>query len=693
MSASTTARTRWLTAILASLALIACAYAGSWRNAFHFDDTHVVESNPSIRSLVNAPSFFTDARTFSSLPANQTYRPLVSLTLAVDHAVARATTGEGLDPRAYHATQLLLLVLAAVLLGGVAWRLYREAAHDDAGLGRHAAAAALVAATLFAVHVANSQVGNYISARSESLSAVGLLGAFLLYLRGGVWRRYHVYLVPMALAALAKPPAILFAPLLLLWRVLVEEDLGPAALRTPAGRQALWRAVRGAIPALVAAAAIFLFVEGMNPPEQTYGGGGLLPYLWTQLWVSARYAGLFVLPVGLSADSDWVLLPSPFDPRVIAGAALLGASLWLAWRAAGARRTRPIAFGLLWFWIGLAPTAVVPLAEVTNDHRPFLAYLGLTMAVVWAAVLLLRRTVAPAQRTRVSIVLAALLLVAHAVGTRARSRVWATDASLWANVVRVSPGNARGLMNYGLTAMRGGRYGEARTLFDSAARLAPAYPLIHVNLGIVTAAQGDTAAAEASFHRALALAPGHADAHRFYARWLAGAGRGGKALAHYARAVELRPTDVGARTEQLLLLAAAGSPQASSAAREILALDPGDAAARALAAGQPSVAPLVDSSATRLLAERWYLAGWAFTQAGRHAEAVQAYRAAVTADSTHATAWNNLGWSLGRLGFMAEAEPALERAVRLAPGHELARNNLAWVRGERARGGDAAVAP
>ena len=176
MSASTTARTRWLIAILASLALIVGAYAGSWRNAFHFDDTHVVESNPSIRSLVNAPSFFTDARTFSSLPANQTYRPLVSLTLAVDHAVARATTGEGLDPRAYHATQLLLLVLAAVLLGGVAWRLYREAAHDDAGLGRHAAAAALVAATLFAVHVANSQVGNYISARSESLSAASAMG-------------------------------------------------------------------------------------------------------------------------------------------------------------------------------------------------------------------------------------------------------------------------------------------------------------------------------------------------------------------------------------------------------------------------------------------------------------------------------------------------------------------------------------
>jgi tetratricopeptide (TPR) repeat protein len=669
-----------LAALAAALVLFVAAYAGSWRNAFHFDDTHVVESNPAIRSLATVPRLFTDARTFSSLPANQTYRPLVSLTLAVDHAVARATTGDGLDPRAYHATQLAWLALVAALLGLLGWRLFAGAAAGDDSLTRLAAPAALVAATLFAVHVGNSQVGNYISARSESLSAAGLLGAFLLYLRGGRWRRWHLYLLPMALGALAKPPAILFAPLLLLWRALVEEELGPAALRTAAGRRSLWRAALGTVPAFAAAIALYLFVEGMNPPGQTYGGGSLPQYLWTQAWVSLRYLGLFVLPTGLSADSDWTLLPSPLDARVLAGVAVLALSLWAAWRAAGARRTRPIALGILWFWIGLAPTAVVPLAEVTNDHRPFVGFLGLTLAAVWGVVLLLERVAAPAHRARVGAALAAAVLVAHTLGTRERSRVWATDASLWASVVRESPGNARGLMNYGLTAMGDGRFVEARALFDSAARLAPTYPLVFVNRGIAAGAQGDSAAAEADFQRALELDPASADAHRYYARWLAERGRGPEALAHYARAVALRPQDVGARTEQLLLLTAAGTPDAAVAARAILALDPGDATAQALAAGRPSVAPLVDSSTTRPTAERWYLAGWALTQIGQHAQAIQAYRAAVAADSTYATAWNNLGWSLGRLGFFDAALPALERAVTLSPADTLARNNLAWVR-------------
>jgi Flp pilus assembly protein TadD len=634
-------------------------------------------------SLANIPRFFTDARTFSSLPGNQTYRPMVSLTFAIDYAVARATTGNGLDPRPYHATQLLLIAFTAVLLGVLALRVFRSGVPLGASppYQRRVSGAAVFVAALFAVHLGNSEVGNYLSARSEALSAAGVIGALLLYARGGRWRRWHLYLIPMALGALAKTPAVLFAPLLLCWTLLIEEQLSPAALQTPDGRASIRRAAIGVIPAFVAAIAVYLFVEGMNPPGQTYGGGARLPYMWTQVWVWVRYAAMFFVPAGLSADSDWTILPSPFDLRVAAGLALFALSAWGVWRAARSQTTRPIAFGVLWFWIGLIPATAIPLAEVTNDHRPYFAFLGLTLAAVWGGMLVLDRLALPRHAARVATAIAVAVLVAHATFTRERNRVWATGATLWADVVRTSPGNGRGLMNYGLTAMRVGRLAEARVMFDSAARLTPNYALVYINRALVADAQGDTAAAEADFVRALSLPGDDAESHRYYARWLAAHGRGPEALGHYATSASARPRDLDARHEQLLLLAAAGNGEATrTVALEVLAFAPDDSVAAALAGGSATVFAANGAAISGMSnTERWYLSGLALTRAGRHAEAVQAYREAVAADPDNLDALNNLGWSLGRLGFFTQAQAPLERARALAPMNALVANNLAWV--------------
>src|SRR5688572_25795594 len=112
---------RFLLACLGALLLFAAAYANSLRNAFHFDDAHVVENNLFIRDLANVPRFFTDANTFSSTPANATYRPVVSLTLAIDHAI-----GRGLNPIVFHVTQLVLFAAVGVLV----FLLYRRIAES-----------------------------------------------------------------------------------------------------------------------------------------------------------------------------------------------------------------------------------------------------------------------------------------------------------------------------------------------------------------------------------------------------------------------------------------------------------------------------------------------------------------------------------------------------------------------------------
>ena len=90
---------------------ITLAYANFFHNAFHFDDSHTIENNVYIRDIANIPRFFTSTATFSSLPANQSYRPLVTTTLALDYWL-----GGGLDTFAFHVTSFTLFVAQCALL-------------------------------------------------------------------------------------------------------------------------------------------------------------------------------------------------------------------------------------------------------------------------------------------------------------------------------------------------------------------------------------------------------------------------------------------------------------------------------------------------------------------------------------------------------------------------------------------------
>jgi Flp pilus assembly protein TadD len=589
-------RTTYLAACAAAIALVLAAYANSLDNSFHFDDSHVISNNLYLRSLEHVPLFFTDAHTFSSLPQNATYRPLVTLSLALDYARG------ALNPRPYHVTQLCLLLMTGVLLV----LFFTPVAGE---------LPALFAATLFCVHAANTETMNLISARSELLSTVGLLASFVLYQRSAVARRSFLYLLPLAIGALAKAPLVVFAPLLFAYALLIE-------------RKPLREALRTAIPSLVLGIALLAFLNSMNAKEWESGGGPALGYIITQPFVWLHYARLFVLPAGLTADYDWTAFAHWYDTRAIAGYAFV-ALLILGIRRAPAA----VAFGLVWFVVALVPTSLFPLAEVANEHRLFFAFIGLVLV---AATFIRTRTVAVA---------ALLLLALHAYGTHQRNKTWKSEETLWADVVEKSPANGRAWMNYGLTQMSKGDYVLAKRNFEHAATLVPNYATLEINLGIVEGELHDDVAAERHFRRALALRP-DVNSHVFYARWLAKRGRAAEAIPH---------------------------------AREAVRLSPASADARALAAQLDAVSRTARSPHSWPDYKSAFDAGLAAIQLGDWNTAIEANRAALARDPRSADAWNNLGWALAQLGFRDEAADAYRKGLDIRPGDSRIANNLKLV--------------
>jgi tetratricopeptide (TPR) repeat protein len=256
----------------------------------------------------------------------------------------------------------------------------------------------------------------------------------------------------------------------------------------------------------------------MTPPTWTPGAPPALEYIATQPFVVLHYAFNFLLPLNLVIDTDWQAVSSLSDDRVYAGLLFLTALLLLIRAAARTAVWRPVAFGLAWFLLTLAPTSLVPLGEVLNDHRPFFGTVGLCLAGTWALARAAATAASAPARFALSTVLPMALLLAHAWGVHQRNAVWGDDVVLWSQAAERAPLQGRNHLHHGTALMRAGKWQQALVALETAQRLLPDYPYIAINLGTTWGQLLLDAEAEAHFRKAIVLGPAIPDAYCFFAK-------------------------------------------------------------------------------------------------------------------------------------------------------------------------------
>ncbi len=543
--------------------VLLAAYSNHFQNEFHFDDFHTISNNPFIRELRNIPRFFTDPTLFSVMPDHATWRPMVSVSLALDYWL-----GRGLNPFYFHLSTFIWFAVQLILMVFLFGRIMDLADPHPANFY-----AALFGAALYGLDPANAETVNYVIQRGDLYSTLDLVASLLFFIAGrspeSPLRRRGWYLLLVVTACLSKAPALIFPFILLSYVYLFEtEETG--------ARRRWWVAVRATVPAFLVTAAMAVLTWGMTPHSFVAGAASGWRYRVTQPWVALHYLKSFFLPTGLSADTDWGYVATPYSIQAVAGYLAVAGLLALAWWTARRRETRPIAFGIAWFLLALLPTSLMPLAEVTNDHRMFFPFVGLALAVVWTLRLALSR-----RAPRLAIAGGLAVLLVFLLGTRARNEVWRTEESLWRDVTLKSPRNGRGLMNYGLIFMARGDYATALSYYDRALLYTPNYWALEVNMGIALGAVDRDAEAERHFHRALALAPGIADPYFYYGRWLRSAGRIGESAMQLEAAVSVNGFAFDARHLLMQVYSELGNRGAlDRLAKETLQMAPDDATAR-----------------------------------------------------------------------------------------------------------------
>jgi len=548
--------------LLAVLALVTIAYSNHFHNDFHFDDFHTVTNNPYIRDLGNIPRFFTDADTFSTLPANRGWRPLVTTSLAIDYWL-----GGGLKSTWFQASTFFWFLVQLCLM----FALFRHIL-DLASPAPFNLYIALFATALYGVHPAIAETVNYIIQRGDVYSTLAVVAGLFVYVRWPARRNQFLYLIPVALGLLSKPPALIFPAILFVY-LLLFEDARPV------------RTLARCLPSLLLSAAFAALAGFMTPKSYNAGAWPASDFRITQPLVALRYFRNFFQPLYLSADTDHVA-----ESGILHGYAWLGflfvfglivAAVWCGRR----RELRPVAFGIWWYLLALLPTSVFPLAEVENDHRMFFPFVGLALSVSYAAALIYE------PRTRRQILrtgaVGAIVLTAAACGTWQRNIVWHNEESLWYDVTVKSPKNGRGLMNYGLTQMTKGDYTRALDYFNRALAFTPNYYVLEINLGVANGAIHRDEEAERHFLRAIELAPRDADALYFYSSWLKDHNRPNEAIRNLNDAIAANPGYLNAR--YLLMSVYAGSGDTANlqrVARRLLAEFPNDAVAQSWLAGR-----------------------------------------------------------------------------------------------------------
>jgi hypothetical protein len=548
---------RYRAAVAVLMVVTALTYRDALRNNFVWDDTHTIVNNRAIDSLSEAPRWFTEPETTSSLRETN-YRPVLVASFALDVALW------GRRPGGFHAVNIGLHLGVVLLTYALALRAW----------GRPAAA--LAAAALVALHPINGEAVSYISARSSLLSAALVLAAVLAWdnsarRRRSLWRT-AASLGLGVLAVGVKETAVVLPALILVW----DRLTGPA--------DASWTgSLRRSWPwwALVAAYMAWRHVVlSESAPADLVGDGPLQALAFTAKLLLAS-VGAWLLPIGWAIDHGWPWRIGAGEGAALAIGAIAAASGTFAlWRWAPR-----LGWCAVWFWVSLAPLAALPwVSRLTlyQDHRVYLAQVGLALAggeIIRRAAITI-----PVPKYRLIAVGATAALVA-ALGihtTVKRIPVWRDADTLWTYTLAQYPTSVLARNHAALRRLEAGQLDLAREQFEASVALAPSFPVTHNYLGVVYARQGELDRAIAEFTAAISLSPSFVSARMNLGNAYEKAGRPDLALTAYEQGIPDQPWAVDLIERAAKLFERAGMPDDAQARyRRILAIDPHHASARA----------------------------------------------------------------------------------------------------------------
>ncbi|MEI7637083.1 MAG: tetratricopeptide repeat protein [Syntrophus sp. (in: bacteria)] len=501
----------------AILLLTIVVYSNSISNGFvNWDDGENVYDNIYIRELSfdNIKIYFTKALI-------SMYTPLVYISYALDYMI-----GE-LDPRIYHATNLLLHLLNITLLFFIVRLLTKRIE------------IAAIVALLFAVHPLNTGAVAPVSTRSGLLYSFFSLAAFLFYIRylkNDFRVRYLIWALVLFLMALLSKSAAVVLPLVLL--------LTDYYCKRKFDARAVAEKIPFFVLSLIFGILTFVFREDVGHMGSQYvfsafdriflAGYSIVFYLF-KVFIPIKLSAYYPYPVKIGG-----LLPLWFYPTPL----VIAAFIFLIYKLRNYRRE--LIFGSLFFLINIILVLkILPIGgEIVCDRYAYLPYIGLFLIIGWAYCWIIDRFNSPSGWINYFLIIAVVVYsIAFSVVSYERNKVWKDSLTLFNDVLEkyplvdvaynnrgnakielrkdyagamedfnksleLNPGNAIAYSNRGRAKIELRKdYAGAMEDFNKSIELDPSYMLSYFNRALLRMEQKNYEGALADYNRVLEIDP------------------------------------------------------------------------------------------------------------------------------------------------------------------------------------------
>ena len=337
--------------------------------------------------------------------SNSGVRPVLMMSYWLNYKISADS------PFSYHFVNLVIHFVNTALVFLVVLRILQKAGW----IGRKARVASAFGAIVFAIHPLQTESVSYVAGRSESLAALFLFLAYVVFLyrrkEAISWWEAVLVLVLFGAAVKTKENAIALPPILILTDLFWPQAFSLRGLRRD------WRLYGLMIPgAIYAAFAVFRMLASAGTAGFTVATFKWYQYAFTEARAIFTYIRMAIWPSGLSLDHDFATSYTILEHGAICWMILLAA---LVATSIILRRRYPLfCFGLLMFLICLAPTSsVVPLDDALVERRMYLPLIGLILIGCEFG----RRVKLPAAACMAALCIAGIILGALCYN---RNRLW-----------------------------------------------------------------------------------------------------------------------------------------------------------------------------------------------------------------------------------------------------------------------------